>query len=515
MKTNLQRIHWHSKQPIFSMDWDPLQENILLTGGGDNNIRLWKWIDGKPQYSGTLSKHIKSVNCVRFSPCGQWFASAGDAGLLVIWERVSLSLDVGGDEMTIGTITENQWGQEDEDDLEELYSATWKAKTTIRAGDLEDIYDISWSPCSMMLLIGLTNNSAQVWDIQSLKLIKTLKDHTHFIQGVAWDPLGTFLVTCSSDKTVKIWTLDARHAVCKLGRLSIAPNPSGRLCASGDDGRSLFNDEGVVSFFRRLSFSIDGSLLLVPGGLLMVKDPLSGEEECNNALYIWNRQQLNQALLCASLEDMGRQPPPSSALWGWDRAVLGIRFSPHFYEERLGTNGAQEDTMKGGLRMIYAIFSIDSVVIYDNRSKEPIASFKDLHYGTITDLSWSSDSRYLTISSTDGFLTSIEWENDELGKKIDSSSTKSYIDDLFLRQSNWYNEIMKIGKNAKKTCHTDISNINSEINNCILDTIDVDRDGYGDGDSDGETISINPQAIPTMTNNTPTTKRRIAPTLIN
>lgn len=43
----------------------------------------------------------------------------------------------------------------------------WSAVCLLRASDMEDVYDLCWSPDDQHLLIGLTDNSAQVWDVQT------------------------------------------------------------------------------------------------------------------------------------------------------------------------------------------------------------------------------------------------------------------------------------------------------------------------------------------------------------
>lgn len=37
------------------------------------------------------------------------------------------------------------------------------------------------------------------------KQIQQFKDHTHYVQGVAWDPLDMFLATQSADRTCRVW----------------------------------------------------------------------------------------------------------------------------------------------------------------------------------------------------------------------------------------------------------------------------------------------------------------------
>lgn len=83
-----------------------------------------------------------------------------------------------------------------------------------------------------------------------------LKESKQYIQGVAWDPLGKYVATLSTDRNLRIYCVEQKfkciHAVDKLSLL---------------DSKQfrLWQDEGSNSFFRRLSFSPDGSFLIVPG----------------------------------------------------------------------------------------------------------------------------------------------------------------------------------------------------------------------------------------------------------
>jgi chromatin assembly factor 1 subunit B len=40
MKVKTLQIHWHNKQPIYSVDFNPQNPQKLVTCGGDNNIRV-------------------------------------------------------------------------------------------------------------------------------------------------------------------------------------------------------------------------------------------------------------------------------------------------------------------------------------------------------------------------------------------------------------------------------------------------------------------------------------------
>ena len=100
------------------------------------------------------------------------------------------------------------------------------------------MYDLCWSSDSNCIITGSVDNSAIVWDVQKGRVLCTtdliltirmddfgacehmvalgmrdcvfmlfpgqqlsiLNDSKQYVQGVAWDPLGQYVITASSDR---------------------------------------------------------------------------------------------------------------------------------------------------------------------------------------------------------------------------------------------------------------------------------------------------------------------------
>ena len=66
-------------------------------------------------------------------------------------------------------------------------------------------------------------------------------------------------------------------------------------------------------------------------------------------------------------------------------------------------------------RFIFAIATLDSVLVYDTQQFDPVAFVTNIHYAPLTDIAWSSDGSALFITSTDGYCSSISFDDSELG----------------------------------------------------------------------------------------------------
>ncbi|KAG0201508.1 hypothetical protein BGX28_005694 [Mortierella sp. GBA30] len=468
------QIHWHDKQPIYSAHFEPGPKGRLATAGGDGNVRLWKVVKDKEkdsthiEFLSSLNRHTAAVNVVRFSPTAECLASAGDDGNIILWKPTENKEAV------------NRFAESEDDEFER---ETWRVQSMMR-GSLSDIYDLAWSPDGRYIISGSIDNTARIWDVKDAKCIHVIADHHHYVQGVAWDPLGEFVATQSSDRSVHIYAFKIdKHghvAVTSLGKntkldlsklRSVPPlstttggntanSASNKSKGEGDVAADatadkedatkptragpksfrLYHDETLTSFFRRLSFTPDGSMLLTPAG--QYKAPVHKhttqrddepniasqtlELETRNTVYVYARRDFNKG--------------PIAHLPGHKKPSVAIKCSPVLYELRnqlqpptsnstyqRGAQDVSKET-KGKLeapkppsvfgldyRFIYAVATQDSILIYDTQQTAALALVSHIHYATFTDMTWSSDGCSLILTSSDGFCSIISFEEGELG----------------------------------------------------------------------------------------------------
>ncbi|KAF7537701.1 hypothetical protein G7054_g3520 [Neopestalotiopsis clavispora] len=545
MKSTPLIINWHdSTSPVYSAHFEPNGKGRLATGGGDNNVRIWR-IEGegedrKVEYLSTLTKHSQAVNVVRWAPkanqsqpAGELLASAGDDGNVILW------VPADGNHTVLGN--------EDLDDKE-----TWRTKHMCRSSGAE-IYDLAWSPDAQHFIIGSMDNVARIYNAGTGSLVRQIAEHSHYVQGVAWDPLNEYIATQSSDRSVHIYslktkdgqyTLLASHAKMDLpaqrrisssspappdlgtrphltatdsstsaavgspvpsapgtptsmplpmnppsvvshsrrssfsSRRSVSPAPSLPLPAvmpmepspkpnMGVRNANLYANETLTSFFRRLTFTPDGSLLMTPAGQYQVQHPGDGARntyEVINTVYIYTRGGINKppiahlpghkkpsiAIKCSPIiytlrqsppvtkhitidtsspEDpipalpepiskpspapsMDPPPPPSSANAETEKSSTP---SKSLNVETGASTPGPKPTFALPYRMIYAVATQDTVLLYDTQQMTPICVVSNLHLTTFTDLAWSNDGLTLLISSFDGFCSTISFTPGELG----------------------------------------------------------------------------------------------------
>uniref|UniRef100_G3MRY0 CAF1B/HIR1 beta-propeller domain-containing protein n=1 Tax=Amblyomma maculatum TaxID=34609 RepID=G3MRY0_AMBMU len=396
MKCHVPEISWHNRDPILSIDFQPSNDKSrrLATCGTDTHILIWFVIvhhngETSLEFRADLNRHTKTVNTVRFSHNGELLASGDDDANVIIWKQVEKSRGV---EETSGDLYDECIENKEH----------WIAHKVLR-GHIDDVCDICWSPDNTLLLSGSVDNSAIVWNVEKAKKVSLLNENKGFVQGVAWDPRDSYFATLSSDRSLRVFKVSNKKVAYKVLKALIPHEGLG----DKDKATRLFYDDTLKSYCRRLAFSPDGELLVTPCGII---EQDSGRVV--NTVYIFARSDLSEPAYYLPIGEK-----PSSV----------IRFCPLFFklrtsatdDDQASIEDIEEPVVSLPYRMVFAVATQKSILLYDTQHGAPFAHVSNIHYARLSDLTWSPDGRILAASSTDGYCSLITFADKELGEVYD------------------------------------------------------------------------------------------------
>ncbi|KAM9850487.1 chromatin assembly factor 1 subunit B [Aulostomus maculatus] len=396
MKVVTCEIAWHNKEPVYSLDFQHScdgRTHRLATAGVDTTVRLWRvdmGPDGKAvvEFLSNLARHTKAVNVVRFSPSGEFLASGGDDAAILLWK---LNDSKEPEQAPVF--------QEDED--AQLNKESWSVVKTLR-GHIEDVYDICWTRDGYFMVSGSVDNTAIMWDVNKGQKLCILNENKSYVQGVTWDPLGQYVATLSCDRVMRVYSTHTKKKAFSISKMSSGSPADGEV-----KQQRMFHDDSMRSFFRRLSFTPDGSFLLAPAGCVEVG------ENIMNTTYIFSRKSLKRPV--------AHLPCPT-------KVTLAVRCCPIYFELRTkksedGSVQTLPNLFQLPYRMVFAVASEDSIFLYDTQQTLPFGLVSNIHYHTLSDVTWSGDGSFLAVSSTDGYCSFLSFSPGELGTPLKEPPT--------------------------------------------------------------------------------------------
>lgn len=459
MKCNIPGIAYHNRDPVLSCDFQPLSSDgvvRLATGGSDTHVVIWSVSEtGDEEKSvdlellSDLTRHQKAVNIVRWSPDGGMLASGDDESIIIIWQKKEGQAEGGGLF----------------DDAENPNRENWTVYKIIRF-HLDDVYDLSWSPCGELLMSGSVDNSAIVSNVHKNKKLAHFSDSRGFIQGVSWNKKHPLMSTIGGDRTCRTYsagqnkkliyktykaTLNLKNnasaekkkqtsdiksdepttnedkisdnmdvdeiqtdkIIKDIKEDSNKPNEDAKKPLSLEKSVRLFHDDTFKGFFRRLSWSNDGELLVVPSGVIETE----GDTKVNHCTWVFSRVDMTKPAICLPTKD---------------KYTIAARFSPLVYTLRMSKKKQTVDPDKPWeaanslfslpYRLVYAVATQNAVMFYDTQQVAPFARVCNIHYAGLTDVTWSPCGNIVIVSSSDGYCSIISFTPGELGEVYEDMS---------------------------------------------------------------------------------------------
>lgn len=192
-----------------------------------------------------------------------------------------------------------------------------------------------------------------------------------------------------------------------------------------------FYDDALASYFRRLTFTPDGCILLVPSSIY--KSSEDSTEIASSLVFIKDNYNEPQFVL-PTLDNR-----PSVVVKCFSKPYkLTNKYNPNtesicnLYHAKYFLYILFIILYKNSYRFIYAVATTDTVLIYDTEHNYPLCYLKDLHYAQLTDIAWHPNGNILMVSSSDGYCSMIQFEENELGELLPFSSILYYFNYLFI-----------------------------------------------------------------------------------
>lgn len=362
-------IHAHKKD-VYDLCWSPDAKHII-SGSTDNTSSIWNVETGKSQQ--TLADHTFYVQGVSWDPRSRFIATQSNDRTVRIYQpkkqknsSATPSAPVPGPPNTptnaassntsfLSPSTSSSSSSSNDHGTSPNHEPTGATEETTTANKRWNTYLQQWvlkfRPFGQTATSSTANSAED--DQQNER-----------------QPLPLFAEERETSSTIRDEADDANQgeedgaASGRAGGVSLSRH------------RLFLDDVSCASFFRRLTWSIDGSLLLTPSAMFQ-QSPTAPVE---NAVYVFVRNRFQE---------------PIAILGGSSKPTISVRCCPVLFS-LLPSRPAWAPLR---YRMIFAVASKDEILFYDTQHTSAIARVAHLHFASLSDISWFVFFLHLLLSS--------------------------------------------------------------------------------------------------------------------
>lgn len=354
----------------------------LATAGGDNKTKIWdieafsKNGSGDSLESTSLLWSGSTENETRvlqWSPDGHFLASGDAMGLVMLYTQQP----------------HNQNGLYNSFDKDAKNNReTWKCIATFRGHNM-DITGLSWAPGSNMVASSSIDNCIRIWSVReemrtrSFNLIEadsiaTLKGHSGWVMGVAWDPVGRYIASVGNNHVI-LWRCGDWKCETRI--------------------KGPFQEGECQDMRKFLSWSPDGVFLSMSHAY----------DEPRNVGYVIERNKW-------------KDQESSVRLVGHSAPITCCSFSPCIY-----SHGAEKPKST-----ICAIACEKSTMtLWTPGHNRPLLILRKVFdRSKVQDMGWSGDGSVLIFCSSDGLIACLQCRSLQSHELIGSAISKAELTEL-------------------------------------------------------------------------------------
>lgn len=294
----LHELKGHSEK-VWDVKWNP-DGNLLASSGSDRSISIWGKQDGKFACKALLQDgHQRTIRKVGWSPCGNLLASASFDSTICVWDKRTGQFEscatLEGHENEVKSVAWSKsgsyiascsrdksvwvWSVEEDDDFE---------CAGVLTSHTQDVKDVCWHPTEDVLASSSYDDSIKIYIENNYEWenICTLYGHESTVWSISWSSDGCRLVSCSDDKTVRIWQ-------------NFKSDGFSKGCDAKDDDAVWKNVCTLSGYHTRPVYSVDwnhrNDLIATGGGdnsIYIFKEDADNKESCDP-------QQVNFEAVCS------------------------------------------------------------------------------------------------------------------------------------------------------------------------------------------------------------------------